>query len=260
MEKFLASDCDIVSQLSELGIYDYIIVGSGIGGGVLSEDLARRKKKVLLIERGDAAFSTHICNTARPDFARGRNDSPEGNETVYNNIKSWVQTSGDSEPYVGGPLYCLGGRSIVWGLWIPRTDDKTLKDHFHPDVAQELKDTWFDEAFNLVTNYSQKSGAYPKGYISTKELDAAIKDLSDAIRDKIALGHMVALGPIATQLNSPAPYRFPQGAYSTVTPLLNRIYARDEHLSVLMDAEVIHLEIEKPSDSADDKYEIFSSS
>ena len=26
MEKFLASDCDIVSQLSELGIYDYIVV------------------------------------------------------------------------------------------------------------------------------------------------------------------------------------------------------------------------------------------
>ena len=184
--------------------------------------MARRKKKVLLIERGDSTFSTHICNTARPDFARGRYDSPEGNEIVYNTIKSWVQTAEDSEPYVGGPMYCLGGRSIVWGLWIPRTDNETLESHFSPVVAEELKHTWFDNTFDLVPNYSQKSGAYLKGYISAQELEAAKKELSEAIKDKIALplGHIVDVGPIA-KLNSPAPYRFPQGACSTVVPLLN---------------------------------------
>ena len=150
---------------------------------------------------------------------------------MYNTIKSWVQTAEDSEPDIGSPVYCLGGRSIVWGLWIPYRDNETLESHFSPVVAKELEHKWFDNAFDLVTNYSQKSGAYPKGYISSQELEAAKKQLSEAIKDMIALGHWVDVGHIATQLNSPEPssYRFPQGAYSTVVPLLNRIYARDEH-------------------------------
>jgi hypothetical protein len=255
MDKFLATDCDVVRQLCDLGIYDYIVVGSGIGGGILCEELAKRKKKVLLIERGSSTFSTHVCNTARPDFSRGRKDSPEGNETIYNAIKSWVQTAEDSEPYVGGPMYCLGGRSIVWGLWIPATDTGTLQSHFPPTVADELSKTWFGKAFDLVTNNSQKDNVYPVGTIDAEELEAEKKELSASIKDYIALGHMVDVGPIATQFNSPGAYRFSQGAYSTVVPILNRIYARDQHLSVLMDAEVLQLDIPKPSDTKPDKYE-----
>lgn len=36
---FLASDDNIVSHLSSLDVFDYIIVGSGIGGGILAEEL-----------------------------------------------------------------------------------------------------------------------------------------------------------------------------------------------------------------------------
>lgn len=76
------------------------------------------------------------------DFARGKQDSPEGNETIYNKLKSWVQTAEDSEPYVGGPLHCLGGRSVVWGLWIPRADEEVLG-HFPAAVASDLRTRWF---------------------------------------------------------------------------------------------------------------------
>lgn len=53
---------------------------------------------------------------------------------------------------LGGPLHCLGDRSVVWGLWIPRIDEKTLDDHFPAAVARDLKTKWFQEAFDLVTN------------------------------------------------------------------------------------------------------------
>ena len=254
MEKFLATDCDIVRQLSDLGVYEYVIVGSGIGGGILAEELASQKKKVLLVEKGGPTFSTHICNTARPDFARGRHDSPEGNETVYNAIKSWVQTAEDSEPYFGGPIYCLGGRSIVWGLWIPRIDDATLDNHFPKTVANGLKECWLRCAFNLMTYHSQTENIYPFGSISTNVLNMEIEKLTQAIADYKLEGHKVTVGAIAVQFDSPAPYRFPQGAYSTVVPLLNRIYARDEHLSVLMNAEVIQLDIPEPGPSLLMKY------
>ena len=38
MEQILASDIELVSRVSATGIYDFIIVGSGIGGGILAEE------------------------------------------------------------------------------------------------------------------------------------------------------------------------------------------------------------------------------
>ena len=67
MEQILASDIELVSRLS-----DFTIVGSGIGGRILAKDLIKQQKSVLLFERGGIAFSTRVCNTARPDFSRGR--------------------------------------------------------------------------------------------------------------------------------------------------------------------------------------------
>lgn len=249
METFLASDDDVVSQLSSLNVFDYIIVGSGIGGGILAEELLKkRNKNVLLIEKGDAIFSTHVCNTARPEFTRGKEDSPEGNETIYNKLKSWVQTEEDSEPYIGGPLHCLGGRSVVWGLWIPRADDKTLDDHFPAAVASDLKTKWYQEAFNLVTNNSQRENIYPEGYIDVEQLNTSRAELTEAIRPFMLKDHPVKLGPVATQFHSPAPYQFPQGAYSTTVPLLNRIYARDRRLTVLLNSEVLNVDFTRTAD------------
>lgn len=113
MKQILASDIELVSRLSTTGVYDFIIVGSGIDGDILAEELVKNQKNVLLIERGDIVFSTHVCNTARPDFARDKADSPEDNELMYDALKATIQTAESSEPYVDGPMYCLGGRSNV---------------------------------------------------------------------------------------------------------------------------------------------------
>lgn len=71
MEQILASDIELVSRLSTTEIYDFVVVGSGIGGGILAEELVKKQKIVLLIERGGITFSTPFCNTARSDFSRG---------------------------------------------------------------------------------------------------------------------------------------------------------------------------------------------
>ena len=248
MDTFLLSDDDIITQLSSLDVFDCIIVGSGIGGGILAEELLKKgNKNILLIEKGEATFSTHVCNTARPSFARGRQDSPEGNEIIYNKLKSRVQTAEDSEPYVGGPLHCLGGRSVVWGLWIPRADEKTLDDYFPAAVASDLKTKWFQEAFDLVTNNSQKDKIYPEGHIDIEQLSSSRAELTEAIKPFMLENRPVELGPVAIEFHSPAPYRFPQGAYSTAVPLLNRIYARDRRLKVLLDTEVLKVDFTKPT-------------
>lgn len=241
IERFLSADPDVVRKISENGGYDYIIVGSGFGGGVLADELAGRGKRVLLIERGHVTFTTHVCNTARPSFVRGKDDSPEGNETIYNTLKGWVQLADGSEPYIGGPLYCLGGRSVVWGLWIPPASANTLNDHFPPQVAQDLTEgDYFTRAFDLVTNGSQDPDApYPEGQVDEAYINTAKTQVTQAVQSYDA--SPVVLGPTATQFQTEV-YRFPQGAYSTVERLLNRVYARDPSLTILMNAEVLEVE------------------
>jgi hypothetical protein len=51
-----------------------------------------------------------------------------------------VRLTDDSDPWTGGPLYCVGGRSNAWGLYIPRIDQKTLEEYFPPSVVTDLAD------------------------------------------------------------------------------------------------------------------------
>lgn len=52
--------------------FDIIIVGSGIGGGVLADDLTERlgsQKRILVLEAGSFLYPTHVYNFCRfPNF------------------------------------------------------------------------------------------------------------------------------------------------------------------------------------------------
>ncbi|KAK7689434.1 hypothetical protein QCA50_007226 [Cerrena zonata] len=252
MDPFIATDAELVRLQASMGAYDYIIVGGGFAGALLAEELVKKQKKVLLIEKGVPTFSTHICNTARPSFARGEDDSPEGNETIYNKLKSWVQLAdGSDQDYGGGPLICLGGRSLVWGLWIPRSSPEVLSAKFPPQVANEIQATYYQKAFNIVTNGSQQNDIYPRGSpgFNATSVATTLSEVTAAVQDWIAPGHKLDLGPLATELVSSSPYQFPQGAFSTIEAILNRIYARDPYLTVLMGADVLSLELSKPNEN-----------
>lgn len=221
---------------------EFSIVGSGFGGGILADTLAGRGKKILLIERGGCLFSTHLLNTARPSYSRGKANSVEGNETVYDVVKAKVQVSEDSEPYIGGPVYCLGGRSNLWGTWTPMAFDETIGKYFPASINEHLfKKNGYKDAFHLVTNGSQKEVIYPlspNGQITVEEHDDIVAELNHAIPDS-----KFSLMPIGAELISPAAYRFPMGAFSTTTALLNRMYAKDSNLTVMMYSEVVQVDI-----------------
>jgi flavin-dependent dehydrogenase len=82
MEKFLSATLEEVTWLSAIDFYDFIVVGSGIGGGVLTRTLideSKRQKKslrVLLIERGGLLFSIHCLNTSRPYWNSNISEGP----------------------------------------------------------------------------------------------------------------------------------------------------------------------------------------
>lgn len=237
---------DVVCLLSKLNIYDYIIVGSGFGGGPLAEELARRQKNVLLLERGGVIFSTHVLNTSRPFFGRGASNSPEGNESVYDTVKAKVQCTEGSDGYIGGPIYCIGGRSNVWGTWAPEISEETLSKYFPEDVVKYLlQDDGYQKAFDFMTNKSQSNGQYyPQGtdQVTPNELSDVEYALHSALMDENGMGPEFDIMPVAVEFNSSAVYRFPQGAYSTTLAIMNRIFANDRFLTVVMDAEVLSVE------------------
>ncbi|KAI0848441.1 hypothetical protein F5Y00DRAFT_270173 [Daldinia vernicosa] len=249
MEKLHYIDADVVCLLSKLNTYDYIIVGSGFGGGPMADDLARKKKRVLLIERGEVIFSTHVLNTSRPYFGRGASNSPEGNETIYDSVKAKVQCSEGSETYVGGPVYCVGGRSNLWGIWTPEISSQTLEKYFPAEVVSYLQEGGgYAKAFNFMTQNSQESEPYPidSGQMTQSEIDGVKSTLQAAIPDVDW-----DLMPVAAEFNSSAPYKFPQGAYSTTLAIMNKIFAKDQYLTVLLDTEVISVEHSKTENAQD---------
>ncbi|KAF3157613.1 hypothetical protein TWF569_000178 [Orbilia oligospora] len=255
MEHIASTDIDVVGLLSKNNAYDYIIVGSGMGGGPLAEVLSQRKKRVLLIERGRPVFNTHVLNTSRPYFKRGASNSPEGNEAIYDAVKAKVRCTEGSTPYIGGPVYCVGGRSNLWGIWTPQISKPTLDSHFPEDISkyltekqkvynregEEFEVNGYDYAFNFITDYSQSTAVYPEGsgQITAEALEGVRVSLNGALP-----GSSFDLMPVAAQFNSAAPYKFPQGAYSTTLALMNRIYAHDRYLTVLLNTEVLSVEHE----------------
>ncbi len=220
---------------------------------MLARNLTLKKKKVLLIEKGGLQFSTHCLNTSRVHWQRGGVQGPsQDNDVVYNAVKAKVNTTAESDPYAGGPVYCLGGRSNVWGLFCPRIPSSTIKDYFPDSIRSYLDDKTgggYEKAFGLMTNESQTFGnLYPKSVKTAeesteeagweKDLDTALENFYNYYKVKKTPPTM-SLAPLAAQFNSAGLYHFPQGGYSTVDRLLDQLYSRDAYLTAQLDTEVL---------------------
>jgi choline dehydrogenase-like flavoprotein len=257
MENVFVADIDLVCELSKQNHYDFVIVGSGIGGGILARQLNESKKRVLLIEKGGVSFSTHCLNTSRPHWQIGSLQGPsQDNDVVYNAVKQTVQTAAGSDPYVGGPVYCLGGRSNVWGLYSPSIQEKKLRKWFPSDICNFLEETGYKEAFETFSNSSQEPNVYPRDDIETTEQQTAEEDLNAAINEyyRATFRHpkvpTVSLSPMAAEFKSKKLYNFPQGAYSTVDYLLDRTYRRDPNLTILLNTEVLKISDDPESEQS----------
>ncbi len=100
--------------------FDFIVIGSGIGGGILADDLADRlggSHRILLLDAGSFLYPTHVYNIARiPNFAVAHHFGVD-------NFKPWP----DADYYIGEkPQLAFGGRSVFWSGLIPQVQDWEL--------------------------------------------------------------------------------------------------------------------------------------
>ena len=110
--------------------FDIIVIGSGMGGGIVADELADRgggARRILVLEAGSYLFPTHVYNTSSFD-----------NASIARSFgcRTFWQPGGFSdERYIHEvPQLNFGGRSIFWSGLIPTPQPWELE--FFPDAAR----------------------------------------------------------------------------------------------------------------------------
>lgn len=237
-QKFFRLTAKEVQSTSENDPYDIVIVGTGVGGGVLAADLYesnrqlgnKGSKKILVIEKGDLIFHSHCLNTSRP--ATRLTDRTPSSDNFYSRFKSEYNLTEDSDmSETGGPMYCLGGRSTVWGLFAPRLHDDDLK-QFPKSVRKELLETYYARAEALMN-------------VNVPATNPDHEFLVDQLKMAYAgdAGEDLCRSRIASQFKDGRRFGFGEGTFSSVDTLLDIAMNAGETkgqqvFDFLLDAEV----------------------
>lgn len=193
--------------------FDIIIVGSGIGGGVLADDLADRlgnRKRILVLEAGSFIYPTHVYNLCR--FSNASLAKHFGCDTF------WQGGTSDSQNFIGEkPQLTFGGRSIFWSGLIPSIQGWEL-DFFPPNVRLALESGLLNQAGELM-NESRSMGA-TAGAIVTKlrqsplAHDFSIQETPRALHQPYLAADGVPKDEFFTE---------PTGVFNTAELLINQV-------------------------------------
>ncbi|PSB17785.1 hypothetical protein C7B76_09195 [filamentous cyanobacterium CCP2] len=143
-------------NLDETAFYDVIVVGSGVGGGILADELSDRNLNVLVLEAGSYLFPTHVGNLPR-QHQIGQFDKHVWGLWDQFQIRSHENAAGSQ--YMGAQGFNLGGRSIFWGGLIPRMATYELE-----PWPQAIK--WYleDGGYTLAEDLMNRSPMPPSPY------------------------------------------------------------------------------------------------
>ena len=162
----------ILQYIGPRNDFDIIIVGSGIGGGVLADDLADRlgrQKRILVLEAGSFIYPTHVYNICR--FFNAAVAQHFGCDTF------WQSGNPGTQNYIGEkPQLNFGGRSIFWSGLIPSIQGWELE-YFPPLVKQDLSSGLLNLAAERM-NESRTMGATAQAVVSKLRQSVLAQDFS----------------------------------------------------------------------------------
>lgn len=192
--------------------FDIIIVGSGIGGGVLADDLAERlgnRKRILVLEAGSFIYPTHVYNLCH--FSNSSLAKHFGCDTF------WQGGDSGSQNYIGEkPQLNFGGRSIFWSGLIPSVQRWEL-DFFPPRVRQDLESGLLNQAGGTM-NESRSMGGTAAAVVTKLRQSPLAHDFS--IQETPRALHQ----PYLTADGTPKDQFFtePTGVFNTAELLINQ--------------------------------------
>ena len=193
--------------------FDVIVVGSGIGGGVLADDLAERiggQRRILVLEAGSFLYPTHVYNFGRiPNAALARHF---GCDTFWQGGDSGTQN------YIGEkPQLNLGGRSIWWSGLIPAVQGWEL-DFFPARVRQDLEAGLLSRAGETM-NESRSMGATARAIVARLRQSELSEDFF--IQETPRALHQPYLAPDGTPKDQF--FTEPTGVFNTAELLINQV-------------------------------------
>ena len=191
--------------------FDFIIIGSGIGGGILADDLADRLGKshrILVLDAGSFIYPTHVYNISR---------IPNGSVAPHFGVDNFKQSPSDSHFIGSKPQLCFGGRSIFWSGLIPQAQSWEME-FFPANVRRELESTYFNSA-NDRMNTSLSLGDKAQKLVDYFQLSALNSDFE--IKQTPRAVHQPYLNPDGT----PRDRLFvePTGVFNTAELLINQV-------------------------------------
>lgn len=193
--------------------FDIIIVGSGVGGGVLADDLADRlgdQRRILLLEAGSFIYPTHVYNLCR--FSNASLARHFGCDTF------WQTGDSTSRNYLGEkPQLNFGGRSIFWSGLIPSIQAWEL-DFFPQRVRQDLESGLLNRAGDTM-NESRSMGATATAIVTKLRQSPLAQDFS--IQETPRALHQPYLAPDGTPKDQF--FTEPTGVFNTAELLINQV-------------------------------------
>jgi GMC oxidoreductase len=159
----------------ETKTFDVIVIGSGMGGGVLADQLSDLGLNVAVLEAGSLLFSTHIGNLPRPTKV-GRFTKHIWELWYRYGIKDYTQ--GLDSVYEGAQGYNVGGRSVFWGGLIPRMSEWELSG-WPQEIRSYLLTKGYEDAERLVKKSDYKGWKYQesaKEFLSKSFSSFHVKD------------------------------------------------------------------------------------
>jgi choline dehydrogenase-like flavoprotein len=132
--------------LGEGVTYDFIIIGTGIGGGTLAYALRNSGAKILLLERGD--FLPQEAENWQPEAVI--------KQKRYQSNEQWFDDA-SGRPFQPATYYFVGGNSKMYGAAFPRFREKDFEALEH---SEGLSPAWPISYTDLEPYYAEAEKIY----------------------------------------------------------------------------------------------------
>ena len=135
--------------------HDVIVIGSGFGGGVVANTCSNFGLKTLVLELGSYLFPTHVANLPRQHPLNNNVDKHIWH--LWDEFKTTNYVNQPGSTYGGGQGFCLGGRSVFWGGFIPRMSWWEME-LWPTNVQWYMENGGYDSAEELLKKSVAQSG------------------------------------------------------------------------------------------------------